>query len=311
MTSPSILRVDPTLGTRVHIVGHRQGRPNLSAAGMNSSSCPFCVGGLEAPDPYEVKSFVNRWPAMGEDRCEVVLYSPDHEASLRTLGPNGIIKVIDLWTERTAFNAARDDVVSVLIFENRGAEVGATISHPHGQIYSYPHIPDRPLRRLQGGWTPDLAAGPRSVISGNFWEVWIPEAPVFPCEIAVAPREQHRSLMDLTAAERTELADVLADVLSRIDLHFGDGSDSTNTPYSSTAYASTPYMMWLNQQPFSTAPEDHALIEAAWFNIEIVSPWRAPGVQRYIAAAEVACQEYFNPVIPEELAASLRSMTTS
>jgi len=303
---PSTLRVDPTLGTRVHIVAHRQDRPNLPSPGTDSSHCPFCVGGREAPEPYEVKWFVNRWPAMGEDRCEVVLYSPDHEASLRSLGATGISKVIDMWTERTAVNAARDDVACVVIFENRGAEVGATISHPHGQIYSYPHIPDRPRRRLQGAWVPDLSGGERSIFSGRFWEVWIPEAPVFPVEIAIAPRQQRRSLMDLQSEERFELAEVLADVLARLDRHFGARFDDEMADH-----LTTPYMMWVNQQPFSTAPEDRSLIEASWLNFEIVSPWRAPGVQRYIAAAEVACQEYFNPVIPEELAASLRSITAS
>ena len=64
-----------------------------------------------------------------------------------------------------------------------------------------------------------------------------------------------------------------------------------------------PYMMWLNQRP--TDGQEWA---QAWFNIEIVSPWRSAGVARFIAAAEVACDEYFNPVIPEELAGRLRAL---
>ncbi|NBU39069.1 MAG: galactose-1-phosphate uridylyltransferase, partial [Actinobacteria bacterium] len=59
-------RRDPFLDTFVHIVESRQGRPNLPSDG-----CPFCVGGLEAPEPYDVKSFPNRWPALGEGNCEV------------------------------------------------------------------------------------------------------------------------------------------------------------------------------------------------------------------------------------------------
>ena len=60
------LRVDPFLGTVVHVVTSRQGRPNLP-----SVSCPFCVGGLEAPEPYDVRSFPNRWPALGAGRLPV------------------------------------------------------------------------------------------------------------------------------------------------------------------------------------------------------------------------------------------------
>jgi UDPglucose--hexose-1-phosphate uridylyltransferase len=70
------LRIDPVHGTRVHVVGARQGRPNLP-----SSGCPFCVGGIEAPEPYDVRWFPNRWPAMPGERCEVILYTSDHDAT--------------------------------------------------------------------------------------------------------------------------------------------------------------------------------------------------------------------------------------
>jgi UDPglucose--hexose-1-phosphate uridylyltransferase len=288
--TPREVRIDPFLGTKVHIVGHRQSRPNLPI-----DSCPFCVGGLEAPEPYQVKWFSNRWPAMDGDRCEVVLYSPHHDASLSSLGTDGIAAVIELWTQRTAVNSQRPEVDYVLIFENRGAAVGATISHPHGQIYHYPHLPDRPRRRLEAKWHPDPDAGERLITEHGVWMAWVPAAPVFPCEIAIAPRTQHRSLLDLSVSDRADLAMVLGEVLSRLDAHFGTAA---------------PYMMWLNQQPFSQRDEYRSLIDAAWFNIEIVSPWRATGVPRFIAAAEVACEEYFNPVIPEDLAAALRLIST-
>ena len=64
-----------------------------------------------------------------------------------------------------------------------------------------------------------------------------------------------------------------------------------------------PYMMWLNQRP--TVAEGY---DDAWFNVEVVSSWRDAGVQRFIAAAEVASEEYFNPVVPEEVAQRLRSV---
>jgi UDPglucose--hexose-1-phosphate uridylyltransferase len=64
--------------------------------------------------------------------------------------------------------------------------------------------------------------------------------------------------------------------------------------------------MWLNQRP-----TDGGDWPQAWFNIEIVSPWRSAGVPRFIAAAEVACSEFFNPVIPEVLAEQLRELAPS
>jgi len=135
------LRRDVHTGARTYVVGSRQDRPNLPSIG-----CPFCPGGLEAPEPYEVRWFPNRWPAMPDGRCEVVLYTQDHDATFWSLGRAGARTVIDLWAERTAERGARAEIDYVLVFENRGAEVGATISHPHGQIYAFDFVPDVPLR---------------------------------------------------------------------------------------------------------------------------------------------------------------------
>ena len=74
------IRTDPYLGTVVHVVADRQKRPNLPTTG-----CPFCVGGLEAPQPYTTRAFTNRWPALQDDRCEVVLYSPHHDGTLHSI----------------------------------------------------------------------------------------------------------------------------------------------------------------------------------------------------------------------------------
>ena len=179
MTVPSDQRIDPYLGTVVHVVGARQARPNLPSTG-----CPFCVGGLEAPDPYEVHWFPNRWPAMHGNRCEVVLYTPHHDATLSSLGVQGVRKVIDLWADRTTALGQRDDVDFVLVFENRGPQVGATIAHPHGQIYAYDHVPQRPTSLLNAGWKPEADCGERFVAesragSGDHIAVWtacVPEA---------------------------------------------------------------------------------------------------------------------------------------
>lgn len=89
--------VDPCLGTVVHVVRSRQRRPNPPSAG-----CPFCVGGLEAPDDYELRAFPNRWPALGEGRGEVVLYTPEHDATFASIGADGALRVIDLsWPAST------------------------------------------------------------------------------------------------------------------------------------------------------------------------------------------------------------------
>ena len=276
-------RVDPFMGTIVHVVGSRQARPNLPSTG-----CPFCPGGLEAHDDYDVRWFRNRWPAMPGDRCEVVLYTPQHDATIWSLGVEGVRKVIDLWTQRSIELGARDDVDFVLVFENRGPEVGATIAHPHGQIYAYDHVPERPRRIFSAGWKPDVDPGDRAVATSGSWSAYVPHAPTYPVALTLAPRERVPDLAHLSEQGRNDLAALLMDVFERLDALYGQP---------------LPYMMWLMQAPTGGGdwPEP-------WFQIEIVSPWRSAGVPRFIAAAEVACGEFFNPVIPEVLAERLRDL---
>lgn len=272
-------RVEPHLGTRVHVLPARQGRPNLPAR-----DCPFCVGGLEAPEPYDVRVFPNRWPALGEGRCEVVLYSSDHDASFASIGSTGIRRVVDVWAERTDALMADPDVRFVLPFENRGADIGATIQHPHGQIYAFDHVPDRQQRLLDAGWHPDPEPGDRLVASHGAWQASTTWAPVYPISLVVAPNVRVATLTDLSSDDRDVLAELLADVMTRLDRLFGE---------------SPPYMLWVNQAPRGTD---------WWLHIEIVSPWRDRGVHRYIAAAEVATGEYFNPVDPADIAGRLRAL---
>jgi UDPglucose--hexose-1-phosphate uridylyltransferase len=274
-------RIDPYLGTAVYVVGTRQARPNLPSTG-----CPFCPGGLEAPDPYDVRWFRNRWPAMPGDRCEVVLYTSEHDATFSSLGVEGARRVIDLWADRFAELGARDDVDYVLIFENRGPEVGATIAHPHGQIYAYDHVPQRPGRLLAAEWAPEFDVDERFVAERGGWVASVPYASNFPIAVSLAPRQRVPDLVALDDAGRDDLAALLTDVLARLDRLY-------DRPL--------PYMMWFNQRP-----TDGRDWPGAWLNVEIVSPWRGPGTARFIAAAEVACEEYFNPVIPEMVAEQLR-----
>ncbi len=279
------LRVDVHTGARTYVVGSRQERPNLPPGG-----CPFCPGGLEAPEPYEVRWFPNRWPAMPDARCEVVLYTPEHDATFWSLGAPGARKVIDLWAERSEALGARPEIAYVLVFENRGAEVGATISHPHGQIYGFDFVPDVPLRELERGGLFD-DPGNRLVSTTPGWRAWVPEAPIFPYALRLVPDSRAPDLPSLDDAERDGLAELLVDVLERLDRIFD---------------AQTPYMLWIHQRPFDGGAWPESVV-----HVEIVSPWRAPGVTRYVAAGELGSGVFFNPVAPEEAAAMLREALTT
>ena len=281
------LRIDPLTGIQVQVTGSRQKRPNRP-----TGECPFCVGGVEAPDPYDVKAFTNRWPSFPDDRCEVVLFSPDHDSELRTLPPGHVRQVVDLWAERTAMLGGRDDLAYVLVFENNGADVGATIPHPHGQIYSYPDVPALPateLARLGEGHRlleddrPELV-----VVEREGWRAWVPSAPIYPYGMRVAPLERRPDLPSLDDADRDAFGSVLTEALRRLAGVFDPAM---------------PYMFWIHQRPF-----DGGDWPQAWMHVEIAGPHRAPGVMRYVAGAEQGSGAYLNPVPPEQAAADLRAV---
>ena len=280
------LRIDPLTGVQVQITGSRQSRPNRPA-----DDCAFCVGGTEAPEPYEVKAFTNRWPSFPDDRCEVVLYAADHDARLSTLPDTHIRKVVDLWADRTAALGARPDLAYVLVFENNGAEVGATIAHPHGQIYAYPDVPALPATELAR-----LAAGHRLledraelvVIERDGWRAWVPAAPIYPYGLRVAPLDRQPDLPSLGGSDRDAFGSVLAEALRRVEGVF-------DPPM--------PYLFWIHQRP-----TDGGAWPQAWMHVEIAGPMRAPGVLRYVAGAELGSGAYLNPVLPEEAAENLRAV---
>ncbi|MCU0271145.1 MAG: galactose-1-phosphate uridylyltransferase [Acidimicrobiales bacterium] len=281
-------RIDPLTGDVGYIVAERQARPMLP-----SSGCPFCPGGLEAPEPYDVFSFTNRWPAIPEGRCEVVLYTSDHDATFASLGLAGARRVVDLWAARTAALGARDDVGYVLVFENRGPEVGATIAHPHGQIYAFDLTPPRARDELERADAAAFAedapgAGDERLVSVHrSWRAWVPWAAGWPYELLLAPRTQVPDLPSLDDDGRDDLAATLVDVTDRLDRLFD---------------APMPYMLWIHQRPF-----DGNDWPAAWLHVHITPLYRRAGTQRYMAAGELGSDVFFNPVDPTRAAADLRA----
>ncbi|MEY2438210.1 MAG: UDPglucose--hexose-phosphate uridylyltransferase [Acidimicrobiaceae bacterium] len=283
------VRTDPLTGAVVAVAASRQARPNQPVTG-----CPFCVGGLEAPEPYDVMAFPNRWPSFPDERCEVVLYAPEHDATFWSIGVDAALKVVDLWAERSAALGSRDDIAYVLVFENRGAAVGATIPHPHGQIYAYDAVPPAPadeLARAEASGTCPLCAedpGDRLVSESGGWRAWVPRASMYPYGLVVAPIDHEPDLPSLSSESRLGLAEVLVDVLHRLDGLWD---------------APMPYMLWFHQRPFAAGgwPMAH-------LHLEIAVPLRAPGVQRYVAAGELGSGLFVNPVVPEAAARALREV---
>jgi UDPglucose--hexose-1-phosphate uridylyltransferase len=224
---------------------------------------------------------------MPDDRFEVVLYTSDHDAQLWSIGAEGVRKVVDLWAERTAALGGRDDVDYVLVFENRGPEVGATIAHPHGQIYAFDHVP--PAARVELGATCALCDAPSAhvVHEVDGWTTSVPAAASWPYELRIAPSTHIADLPSLDDAARDALATLLVDATRRLDALFD---------------APMPYMLWIHQRP-----TDGDAWPTAHVHVHVAPLLRATGTPRFVAAGELGSGVYFNPVDPADAVRALRA----
>jgi UDPglucose--hexose-1-phosphate uridylyltransferase len=285
----SDVRVDPLTGAVVVVAGGRQGRPDLSAA-VDAAGCPFCPGGLEAPEPYGTRWFPNRWPSLPDGRAELLLYTPDHDISFSALGVDGASAVVQLWQDRTAAQGRRPEVAYVLVFENRGPAVGATVPHPHGQLYAFDFVPEAAARELRSASCALCAepAAERVVGTAGGWRVEVPFAPAWPFELRLAPAAHVPDLPALDAHGSRDLAAALVDALVRLDQLFS---------------ARMPYMLWWHQRPTDGGDWPQAHVHA-----HVAPLWRSSGTPRFVAAGELGSGVFFDPVVPEEAAARLRAL---
>ena len=173
----------------------------------------------------------------------------------------------------------------VLVFENRGEEVGATITIPTARSTRSTFVPERRSRELAAGHERFSEPGDRLVARVPGWRAWVPEAPVFPYALC-SSRRAVPDLPSLGDAGRDGLASCSSTCWSGFDRAF-DAPDAV--------HALDP-----------PAPLRRRRLAAARLHVEIVSPWRAPGVPRFVAAGEIGSGLFFNPVAPEVAARSLR-----
>ncbi|MFF9018029.1 galactose-1-phosphate uridylyltransferase [Streptomyces sp. NPDC014870] len=311
VSSASEIRHDVLLGDRVAVASHRQGRTYHPPA----DACPLCPSRdgrpteIPAPD-YEVAVFENRFPSLsGENgRCEVVCFTSDHEASFADLTPERAALVLAAWTDRTAELAARPGVEQVYCFENRGAEIGVTLGHPHGQIYAFPYVTPRTdlMRRRAAehraatgrNLFDDVVARERDdkarvVLENEHWIAFVPYAAHWPYEVHLYPARRVPDLTALDEAARTAFPQTYLELLRRFDRTFGPGEPPT------------PYIAAWHQAPVNDA--DRAEFG---LHLELFTVRRAPGRLKYLAGTESGMGAFMNDVPPETAAARLREVAT-
>jgi UDPglucose--hexose-1-phosphate uridylyltransferase len=280
---------------------HRQDRTFLP----DREHCPLCPTRpgheeTEIPFPaFEIAVFENRFPAFDAPRgaAEVVVYTDRHDDSFATLAPQRAEALMWVWRERYEELGAREDVQYVLIFENRGVEVGVTLHHPHGQIYGYPFLPPVPRLELAaderlGGCAPcvllarELQDGRRVVYENESVVAYIPYAARWPYEAHVVLRAHRPSLLDCEAEELRMLAEGLQALARGYDALFA-------RPF--------PYVMVVHQAPTGTTGAD-----GGHLHVEFYPPLRTAEKLKYLAGSEQGAGTFISDVLPEESAASLR-----
>ncbi|QTJ68112.1 galactose-1-phosphate uridylyltransferase [Rhodococcus sp. ZPP] len=329
--SQSQMRFDVLTGEWVVIAAQRMDRTFLPPADA-SPLAPSRPGKppTEIPaDDYDVVVFENRFPALAtvaeeqhlpgrvddeplwplaqaSGRCEVVCFSSDPDARFSSLDPGRVRTVIDVWADRTAELSALTGIRQVFCFENRGREIGVTLTHPHGQIYAYPFLPARTATLIQRSRAhvartgrlllsdvldAEKRAGRRIVLAAEHWTAYVPAASRWPLEMHLAPHRDVRDLAELDDAQRDELALVYLELLRRVDRFF-DGLDAV------------PYIAAWHQAPVGDDRPFGRLY------LQLYSMMRSPGRMKYLAGSESSMGAWINDTTPERIADRLREVAS-
>ena len=313
-------RYDVLTDAWVAVSPARNTRPHTAAESPRApSGCPLCPGGPEVPFPYDAAVFENRFPSLTAapppvpphplvapsfGRSEVVLYTSSHAGSLATLSAVELARVLAVWRDRSADLWSDPRHAFVLIFENRGEEVGATLSHPHGQIYAFDHLPPlvamraaviRAHRERTGTCLgcevvrTDASSPERTVAANESFTVAVPFAARWPYEVHVRARRHGATrLSELDSQELVDLARALREVVARYDALFG---------------FELPYMMVAQEAP-ADAPDWHV-------SFEFFPPHRRADTLKVRASVETATGLFINDTLPETTAAALAAAPTS
>ena len=264
-------RLNPLTGEYVLVSPHRNKRPwqgrteaaTLDQQPPHDPGCYLCAGntrnsGATNPDYIGPYVFDNDFPALIHDtspgtsddplfRAEnvagtarVICFSERHDLTLPELSVPSIRQVVDCWADQITELGAKWDWVAV--FENKGALMGCSQPHPHGQVWASNFLPNEVATEdeRQREWleqtgrnmlvdyaTAEAERGERTVAENDDWIAVVPWWAVWPFETLVLPRAHVLRLPDLTDGQRNGLADVVKRVTTAYDNLF-----QTEFPYS-------------------------------------------------------------------------------
>jgi len=253
----------------------------------------------EAAAPTATSPLLQRSPVRGT--CRVICFSPRHDLTLARMEAAGVEQVIATWQRESAELGRRYRWVQV--FENKGATMGCSNPHPHGQIWALDTVPTIPAledehqrRHTTRHGRPllldyvqeELRHGERVVHANDDWAVVVPYWATWPFETLLLPRFAARRLTDLETSQVTSLASALQNLLHRYDALF---------------QVDFPYSMGWHGAPCGEDPADHWQVHAH-FHPPLL---RSATVKKFMVGFEML-GEAQRDITPEVAAARLRDI---
>lgn len=313
-------RYNPLLDDWTIVNGDRQHRPD-----MPKDYCAFCPGSQHIKDTYTVLKYDNDWPSMmanppqpddvatdfyktkpSHGKAEVILYSPDHKASLWHLSIDHLIELVELWKERFIEIKKDPNIKYILTFENRGPEVGTTQPHPHGQIYGYGFMPLRIKVELENSKKyfeetgrslildirdEEIKVKDRIIMENDSFVVFLPFYTDYPYGAYIVPKENNiYSFEDFDQNTSRNFASILKDLQGTFDHIF-------NRDF--------PYMMGIYQKPLNSHFEEESK-DYYNFHVKFFPPLRGKNSIKWYASSETAAWAKTNPRRVEVTAVEIR-----
>jgi len=261
-------------GEWVLVSPHRAKRPwqgqnevvNNELRPSYDENCYLCAGNTRIngeinPDYKDVFVFTNDFAALQTDSkvfkvedgllkaqseqgiCKVICFSPDHSKSLADMAPIEIEKVVLAWQREYKTLAENDLINYVQIFENKGAVMGCSNPHPHGQIWSQTTLPNEVDKKntqqlnyfnknkssLLGDYlAQELEKQERIIFENDAFVVLIPFWAVWPFEAMIVPKKHQKNILELSGADTLLYAEAISVITKAYDKLF-----NTSFPYSS------------------------------------------------------------------------------
>mgnify|MGYP001792179006 FL=1 len=327
-------RYNPLSGRWVQVSPHRLDRPWQGEeaepeplAPSYDEGCYLCPGntrkgGAVNPDYKGVYVFDNDFPALKDEGesaiqhdplfraettsgvCRVICFSPDHSKSLPELPLTTIEEIVDVWIAQAEELGARFS--NIQIFENKGAMMGCSNPHPHGQIWATKHwgleiahedqqqrqyLMDYKGSMLLDTAEREMADGERVVDCNADWVAIVPFWAAWPFETLLLPRFTVARMMQLETGQRASLAAILKSLTTRYDNLF-----KTSFPYS---------MGW-HGAPFGLPDIDHWQLHAHFYPPLL----RSASVRKFRVGYEMLAEPQ-RDLPPERAADALRSASGS